>query len=181
MSAPRGRKPDPHSERSVEVIPPGVVQHLEVPDGLSTDARHIWQIVVPFLAGRGALVASDVVLLIELVEVLAEAQRHRRAIAALVRRPQFLLSEDDQLEGSFAGEDVLEALALASPEVKRLRTGYLQCLKAASSLSSCFGLTPTDRIRLGIGGRDGDLSLGDVLREALGAVLAGGAVPTTAT
>jgi P27 family predicted phage terminase small subunit len=175
MGAPRGAKPSALADR--DVAPAGQVIDLRAPAGLGKAARAVWDVVVPFLRDRGALEHVDVVLLVELAELLALARRYREAIGVLVGNPSALCEDEDDV-GLAGPAEVVEALALASPAVKRLRSGYVECMSRATSLASCFGLTPTDRVRLGLtAGGEGGASLGEVVAAAMKSALVDGAVP----
>lgn len=158
--------------------PPGEVLELVAPATLTASARPVWEQVVPWLCERGVLVPADLPLLVELVEALGLARRYGRALEVLVAHPYVALGfdeddEDDDRERlpAVCGADVLEALVLASPRVKRLRSGYVEALTRATSLASCFGLTPTDRMRLGMtSGRDGGKSLAEIVAAGIKAM-----------
>jgi len=155
-----------------------MVLELSPPGDLSEQAAPVWAALVPYLCEKAVLVPADVPLLVELVETLGLARQYRRALQRLVASPWLLGLDPDSDDSSIVGlpADALEALALATPAVKRLRSGYVECMARASSLASCFGLTPTDRIRLGVAsGRDGGATLQDVIGEALRLAFADGA------
>lgn len=172
MSAPRGAKPNPLAER--DVVPPGEVLELRAPADLSDAARPVWDEVVPWLAAKGALVQVDVVLLVELVESIGLARRYRVALTELVTSGRLPgMDEDGAVVVQTLSGPLADALILGSPIAKRLRSGYVEALSRATSLASCFGLTPTDRVRLGLGtGRDQGQSLGEAIAAAIKATAA---------
>lgn len=163
MAAPRGAKPNPTrvigpGDRPAPVPPGSVMVELRIPRGMSAGARQVWRQLVPYLAEQGALVDSDAILLEELCELLAMARQYRKL---LQDPPDVALQVDVDPDGEAVF--MPRELWLASPAAKRVRAGYLQCLSQANSLASCFGLTPTDRVRLGIMANKGASGLLDVL------------------
>lgn len=185
MSALRGAKPSALVQR--DVAPPGqVIEAIAAPADLSRDAVPVWEAVVPWLCQRGALEDVDMVLLVELVELIGRARQYRHAIDTMLRNKWLVLldeDDDEDVDGETVrldhrySDELLEALALASPRVKRLRSGYVECMRGAISLASSFGLTPTDRMRLGLtAGGEAGASLGEIIAAAMAAT----ATPTTA-
>lgn len=133
--------------------PPGVEGALaQMPSELSREASEVWQILVPDLVEQQLFRPSDVLMVMELSELLAEARRFRRRLQQLQERIEKLelmdtaerLSEYGELSAAFDAEDKLDGM------LKRARTGWLQCLQRAQSLAGEFGISPVARIRLGL-------------------------------
>lgn len=121
-----GRKPSigkaaTESKAIARTGEPGAVQPPEI---LTPEGQAVWDTLLPDLISMGAFRESDVLLLTELCETLAEAQAFRRQ----------LRDEPDK----------------SSPEAKRLRAGYLQSMKLVMSIAGEFGISPVARLRLGL-------------------------------
>lgn len=142
---------------------------LEPPADMAADAVAVWEAVVPWLLEQGILAASDLLLLVELCEVTAWARRYRDALEQLVEHADIWAGMQRDAEGdeAFIPSDIRYPLLLGSAEAKRLRTGYLECLKRAESIASKMGLTPTDRVRLGLMRRAGAASLVEAIERAM--------------
>ena len=130
-----GSKPDLVSQRTgashVPAVDPGdaagTIVDMPPPPELTDAAKQIWDITIPSLIQAKVLRPEDVPLLIEFAEAMASARAFRHELKV----------EED-------------TYGLGSIEAKRLRTGYIQMLKVATSLASEFGISPVARVRLGL-------------------------------
>jgi phage terminase small subunit len=162
--AVRGRKPDVNRDRTrgpgdrKPPPPPGTVVAIRQPHGLSPGAAAAWKALVPSLAGSGALVPGDHVLLIEMVETLALAQQYRQAIREGNER-------GTSVEYTRSGTPYTVPY-LGSAEDKRLRTAYVQVMGVVERLASEYGMTPTARARIGVSRRGAETLL-DVVQAAM--------------
>ncbi len=135
--------------------PPGEVIELERPEGVLSDkGEDVWDAIVPTMAASGALMSTDLPLLVEMVESIAIAKHYREALQAGIER-------GTAVEHSRDGTPY-EVDFLGSPTEKRLRSGYVAAIGAAEKLAVEYGVTPTARARLGIAATQAK-SLMDVL------------------
>lgn len=147
-----GAKPSARNAVTV-YTPPGVEGALAgMPAELSPEGKEVWAVLVPDLEAQQLFRPSDVLMVVELCELLAEARRFRRRLDTLQRRMEELDEMDNEgrlaaygeLSAAFDAEDRLDGM------LKRARTGWLQCLQRAQSLAGEFGVSPVARIRLGL-------------------------------
>lgn len=123
--------------------PPGEVIDIARPDGLlSEGGQEVWDTIVPTMASSGALMTTDLPMLVEMVEALALAKHYREALQEGIDR-------GTATEHNRSGVPY-EVDFLGSPTEKRLRAGYVAAIGTAEKLASEFGATPTARARLGI-------------------------------
>lgn len=123
--------------------PPGEVIDIGRPDELlSEGGRDVWDAIVPTMAASGALMTTDLPMLVEMVEALAIAKAYREALQEGMERG---IAEERSRDGTPFTQDFM-----GSPTEKRLRSGYIAAIGAAEKLAVEFGVTPTARARLGI-------------------------------
>lgn len=160
-------------------LPSDITQVTPPPEELSTPGRRNWEILLADLQQLGVYRDADSLILVELCEMLARAQEIRRSMANPPRgwwNTERDFSDDIKVElDEFARESAEGTLSQADREhmrslwgmsqsCKRLRTEYLQTMKAVKTFIDEFGATPVARLRLGL------LKLqGASIAEALGA------------
>lgn len=98
---------------------------LTPPEELSAEAQVLWDAILADQMQSGMYQNSDRFMLVELVEMLAEAKAFRRALRAC----------DDR----------------AGSQARYLRIGYEKCMMMALKISAEFGISPVARLRLGLG------------------------------
>lgn len=143
MATP-GPKPTPSAQATGEDKPAPGNATLDVrkPADLSPEGEELWDVIVPALRDMGALVESDLPMLVELVEALGLARAYRRRLAEV--RQQDSVTEYDRNGHPY------EVAPLDSKVVKRLRAGWKQAMDTAHKLAAEFGLTPSERMRMGL-------------------------------
>lgn len=102
------------------------------PDDLPPAAAEIWAALVPELDKLKVYRPQDRFLLGELCFALAMAQSFRRAFTRLI--------EDVDVSVDAAG----------APEMKRVRTGYVESVDLARKLAADLGIPTVERVRLGL-------------------------------
>lgn len=112
---------------------------MQAPDDLTPEAKKVWDLAISDLIALRVFRPSDALMLQEFCELLATAQKFRRALA----------NEPD----------------MGGQEAKRLRAGWLQSFKAAASISAEFGMSPVARIRLGLMKAQGGTLLGRLSQQ----------------
>lgn len=156
-----GAKPKLSAQRTSDdgKHPPGRVIEVTPPPELSPEAEEIWPVVVDDLASKGALIPADLPMLTEWVEAIALARAYRRRLTEV--RKQDTVTEYDR------NGNPHQVPPLDSKVVKRLRAGWKQAMDTVKSIAGDFGLTPADRMRLGLmDAAKGNVSLADALAAA---------------
>ena len=114
-----------------------------VPSWLPVKARPHWRKIAPLLDGMGVLTVADGTALALLCDVLAEYLDARAVTAALgaTYTSESIARDED-------GNTVVTRMVRARPEVAM----YQDAWKRARAMLAEFGLTPSSRSRLHVGG-----------------------------
>lgn len=141
----------------------GTLVSLETPAGMSPIAVQVFELTAPSLLKHQVIREEDVFLLVEFCEQMS------LAIEARKRMERWVAINDEAQENGRLDEesqrDYIERLYQCSQMVKHERAAYTQLMKLALTVAGQFGLSPVDRVRLGL-----YKAHGQSLLEALGGV-----------
>ncbi len=151
---PVGRKPELGSQRDERrtFVPTGVPNGIAAPEGLSSAAEKIWDVLLDDMISKGVFAPSDSFILAELCEALAQAYTLRQRM--MNPNPNWLAFEKDidrETREELKHDPVASAeLWEMSGAYKRLRAAYTANMGLAMKMVAEYGITPVARIRLGL-------------------------------
>lgn len=176
MGAPRGRKPQPGSRRTLaKVNPAGAGVAVQPERELTGTSARAWEVVIKDLNEQKIFAPSDALLLTTFCEMYGFADRERERMEETELRLEAVsealdsvspVDYDDDDSFTSARERLETREDTLSKALKRSRVAYMAYVKEMRALASEFAISPVARMRMGLMQLQG-ASLGAVLSELL--------------
>ena len=109
------------------------------PELLTEGGMDVWNAVIPDLVNSGVFRSSDALMLVEMCEMLSQAQRYRRRSQEIMDRLDMAIDE-----GNLESEVMFDAM------LKRTNTAHEKALTLALRMATEFGISPVARVKLGL-------------------------------